>query len=199
MLLCSGSIFATNAKTIYIDIVGEGKFEVIYSRATSNATGAAFGSFIGAGIQSSVEASQDAKKRKELRPLIKKDAWKTQFLDTLNNKLEAEGYTAVWVDDKGSIGDGLVLKIYPESYGFKLVNTSKHLVSAYIAFKASFSNGPLKKGQKNEKEAYYITNKNQHSYESLLMEDSPVSADLEVVLNKAARRLANKMIYSLKE
>ncbi len=54
---------------------------------------------IGAGIQSGVEASKDGDKFKELSPLIKKDTWKTQFLDTLNDKLEAEGFEAVWVED----------------------------------------------------------------------------------------------------
>ncbi len=198
-LLFSASTYATDIKTIYIDIVGEGEFEVIYSRATKTGTGAAFGGLIGAGIQSGVEANMDTKKTKELSPLIKKDTWKTQFLDTLNNKLEAEGFKAVWVEDKGDIGDGVVLKVYPESYGFKVVDTSTYLVSAFIAFKAQFSNGQLKKGQKSEKEGYYITNKNQHPFENLLKEDSPANSDLETVLNKAARRLANKIIYSMKE
>ena len=198
-LLFSASTFATDIKTIYIDIVGEGEFEVIYSRATTTGTGAAFGGLIGAGIQSGVEANMDAKKTRELSPLIKKDTWKTQFLDTLNNKLKAEGFKAVWVEDKREIGDGVVLKVYPESYGFKVVDTSTYLVSAFIAFKAQFSNGQLKKGQKSEKEGYYITNKNQHPFENLLKEDSPANSDLETVLNKAARRLANKIIYSMKE
>ena len=148
MLLFSASTYATNTKTIYIDIVGKGEFEVIYSRATLSATGAVIGGLIGAGIQSGVEASMDAKKTKELSPLIKKDTWKTQFLDTLNNKLEEEGFKAVWVEDKGDIGDGLVLKIYPESYGFKVVDTSTYMVSAFIAFKAQFSSGHLMKGVK---------------------------------------------------
>lgn len=198
-LLFCASTFATDIKTIYIDIVGEGEFEVIYSRATTTGTGAAFGGLIGAGIQSGVEANMDAKKTRELSPLIKKDTWKTQFLDTLNNKLKAEGFKAVWVEDKREIGDGVVLKVYPESYGFKVVDTSTYLVSAFIAFKAQFSNGQLKKGQKSEKEGYYITNKNQHPFENLLKEDSPANSDLETVLNKAARRLANKIIYSMKE
>ena len=199
MLLFSASTYATNTKTIYIDIVGKGEFEVIYSRATLSATGAVIGGLIGAGIQSGVEASMDAKKTKELSPLIKKDTWKTQFLDTLNNKLEEEGFKAVWVEDKGDIGDGLVLKIYPESYGFKVVDTSTYMVSAFIAFKAQFSSGHLKKGEKREKEGYYLTNKSQHPFENLLKEDSPVNSDLQAVLNKAARRLANKIIYSMKE
>jgi hypothetical protein len=199
VLLLSTSAYADLNKTIYIEIVGEGKFEVIYHRALSNAIGAAIGGLIGAGIQSGVEASKDEEKTKELSPLIKKDTWKIQFLNTLNDKLEAEGFAAVWVEDTRDIGDGVVLKIYPENYGFKLVDTSTQVVSAFIAFKASFSSENSKNAKEQEKEAFYITNKNQYPYHILLGEDSPVNTDLEAVLEKAAKRLANKIIYSLKE
>jgi hypothetical protein len=199
VFLLSASVHAADTKTIYIEIVGKGEFEVIYHRVLSNAFGAAIGGLIGAGIQSSVEAGKDQKKTDELSPLIKKETWKTEFLDTLNDKLEAEGFEAVWVDDHKDAGDGFILRVYPESYGFKMVNTTTMMVSAFIAFKADFSAGNAKNTNAEEKEAYYITNKNQYPYEKLLEENSPVNSDLEAVLEKAANRLANKIIYSLKE
>lgn len=186
-------------QTVYIEIEGEGRFEVIYHRALSNAFGAAIGGVIGASIQSSVEASKDGDKFKELSPLIKKDAWKTKFLDTLNDTLEAEGFEAVWVETTRDIGDGVVLKIYPESYGYRMVDTTTRMVSAYVEFKAGFSAKNAKNAKDLEKETYYITNRDQYLYEKLLEENSPVNSDLEAVLEKAARRLANKIIYSLKE
>lgn len=196
LLLLSASAYATGSKTIYIDIVGEGRFEVIYHRAKSNATGAVIAGLIGAGIQSGIEASMDQEKTNRLRPLISKETWKSQFLDTLNDKLESAGFEAVWVEDTGQKDSGIVLKIYPNSYGFKMVDTSTHLVSAFIDFKASFSGGS---SEEWDKEAFYLTSRNQHSYDRLLGEDSPVNPDLSSVLEKAARRLANKIIYSLKE
>lgn len=196
LLLLSASTYATDTKTIYIDIVGEGKFEVIYHRATSNATGAVIAGLIGAGIQSGIEASKDQAKTNQLSPLINKETWKIQFLDTLNDKMESEGFEAVWVEDTKHRDSGIVLKIYPDSYGFKMVDTSTHLVSAFIEFKASFSGGS---SQEWDKEAFYLTNRNQYPYDRLLGEDSPVNPDLSEVLEKAARRLANKIIYSLKE
>jgi len=199
IFLLSASAYADPNKTIYIEIVGEGRFEVIYHRALSNAIGAAIGGVIGAGIQSGVEANKDGDKVKELSPLIKKDAWKSQFLDTLNDKLEAQGFEAVWVEDTPGVGEGIVLKIYPESYGYRIVDTTTRMVSAYIEFKAGFSGENLKNAQDKEKESYYITHKNQYPYEKLLEKDSPVNSDLEAVLEKAASRLANKIIYSLKE
>ena len=199
VLLLSTSAYAANIEIVYIDIVGEGQFEVIYHRALSNATGAAIGGLIGAGIQSGIESSRDTEKTNELRPLITKDTWKTQFLDTLNDKLESKGFEAVWVENTREVEDGIVLKIYPEQYGFRMVDTSSRMVSAFIAFKASFSSEHTKSKNKPEKEAYYITNKNQHSYKDLLLKDTPINSELESVLKKAAKRLANKIIYSVKE
>ena len=120
-------------------------------------------------------------------------------MDTLNDKLESGGFKAVWVEDSKDIDNGLVLKIYPDRYGFKLVDRSTRMVSAFIDFKAGFSSRTSKNTRENEKEAYYLTNKNQYPFDDLLKEDSPVNTDLEAVLEKAARRLANKVIYSLKE
>lgn len=188
-----------DTRTIYIDVIGEGRFEVIYHRALSNATGAVIGGLIGAGIQSGVEAGKDAEKTEELTPLVNKENWKVQFLDTLNDKLEAEGFEAEWVGDDRKIEDALVLKIYPENYGFKMVNTTSRMVSAYIDFKASLSTGSSRDSEEWDKESFYLTNRNQYAYEQLLGENSPVNPDLAAVLEKAALRLANKIIYTLKE
>jgi len=198
-ILLSISAYAVDAEIIYIEVVGESEFEVFYHRVLSNAFGAAVGGVIGAGIQSGIEASKDQEKTNQLRPLVDKEGWKVRFLDTLNNKLQAEGFEAVWIEDKKDIGDGVILKIYPESYGFKIVDTTTQLVSAYIDFEASFWRGNSKKPKEQEKEAYYITNRNQYPFYKLLEEDSTINSDLEEVLEKAANRLANKIIYGLKE
>jgi len=199
VLLLSSSCFASEIKTIYIDIVGAGTFEVIYHRALSNATGVVIGGLVGAGIQSGIEAGLDTGKAQQLSPLIAGDTWKTRFLDTLNDKLQAEGYQAVWVNSSKEIGDGVVLKIYPAQYGFRLVDTTTNMVSAFVAFKASFWKGKPKSNQKSQKEEYYITDKNQHTFDDLLVEGSPANSELESTLEKAARRLANKIIYRMRE
>jgi hypothetical protein len=199
LLLFTAPVQANETRTIYIETVGQGKFDVLYHRTLSNATGAVIGGLIGAGIQSGVESGKDKEKTRELGPLINRDAWKNRFLDTLNSKLESEGFEAVWVEDSKAIDEGFVLKIYPDRYGIKLVDTSRLLVSAFIDFEASFSSEGSKNAPGSEKEAYYLTNKKQYPYDDLLKEDSPINADLEAVLEKAAKRLANKIIYSLKE
>jgi hypothetical protein len=73
------------------------------------------------------------------------------------------------------------------------------MVSAFIAFKAGLSSEDTRGDNDKEKEKYYITNKNQHPYNALLMDDSPVNSELQAVLTKAAKRLANKIIYNVKE
>lgn len=198
-LLLSAPAFAEETRTIYIEVAGQAEFEVIYHRALSNAFGAAIGGIIGAGIQSGVEASKDTGKADQLRPLIQTDTWRDRFLDTLNDELEADGFEAVWIDQAQDAGKGFLLKIYPESYGYRMVDTTTQMVSAYIAFKASFSGGSTKNSNAGEREAYYITGKSRYPFDKLLEENSPVSADLEAVLEKAANRLANKIVYSLKE
>jgi hypothetical protein len=190
---------AASSKTVYIDVIGEGDFEVVYHRAESNATGAVIAGVIGAGIQSGTEKGKDSEKEEQLRPLINKDTWRVQFLDTLNDKLVSKGYEAVWVDDTRDIAEGIVLKIYPDKYGFTMVNTSTRLVSAFITFEAIFSGSGRSEQKAAEKESYYITDRNQHPFDELLQEDSPVNAELEATLRKAAKRLANKLIYSMKE
>lgn len=198
-ILLSISAHASDSEFIYIEIVGEGEFEVFYHRVLSNAIGAAVGGIIGAGIQSGVEASKDQEKTNQLKPLVNKEGWKVEFLDTLNDKLESEGFEAIWIEDKRDIGDGVVLKIFPRSYGFKIVDTTTQLVSAFVDFEASFWREDSKKAKEQEKEAYYITNRNQYPFYKLLEEGSTVNSDLEEVLEKAANRLANKIIYGLKE
>jgi hypothetical protein len=199
MLLLSTSSYATDTKTVYTDIIGKGKFEVIYHRALTNATGAVIAGLIGVGIQSGIESDRDSRKREELKPLINQDSWKIEFLDTLNDKLESSGFEAVWVENSKDVNDGIVLNVYPDQYGFRMVDTSTRMISAYTTFEASFSSRTAKIKEKQEKEKFYITNKNQHPYDVLLMEESPVNSELKAVLNKAAKRLANKIIYSTKE
>ena len=120
LLLLPAPFCDADAKTVYIDIVGEGKFEVIYHRALTNATGAVIAGIVGAGIQSGIEHGKE--KGKELSPLISKNTWKSQFLDTLNAKLESKGFEAIWIENTKDINEGTVVKVYPDQYGFRMIN-----------------------------------------------------------------------------
>jgi hypothetical protein len=44
-----------------------------------------------------------------------------------------------------------------------------------------------------------MTDRNQYAYDDILRDGPAINSDLEAVLEKAAKRLANKIIYSQKE
>lgn len=194
LVIFPGSLLQASEKTtIYIDVVGNAEFDVFYHRSTSNATGAVIGGLVGAGIQAGVESSQDAKKSDAIEPMIDKSSWKTYFLDTFNSKLESKNYEAKWVDKKTKSDNGLLLKIYPDTYGFKIVDTSTMLMSAFVEFDATLSGLKIKKSKKKN---FYVTSRNRRSYNDLLSNRDTTNSDLQSALNKAAKRLANKIIYN---
>jgi hypothetical protein len=186
---------AADSTTIYIEVVGVAEFDVIYHRALTNATGALVGGLIGAGIQAGVESSKDASKVDVIEPMIDRGSWKEYFLDALNSKLESKKYTAKWVDDSAELTSGSVLKLYPGNYGFRVVDASTMLMSAYVEFEATFTN-PGTKDNENGKKHFYVTSKDTRSYESFASDREVLNSDLQAALTKAAQRIANKIIYN---
>lgn len=199
ILLLSGaaSFVSAEEKVIYIDVRGEAKFEVFYSRSTSTATGAVLGGLIGAGIQAGVESSNDNAKIKQIEPHIDKSAWQSDFLDTMNDNFEQKGFIAKWLDAGEVPEDGVILRIYPEHYGLTIVDSSAMLMSAYIEFKAALANAESA-SKKEEKKVVYITSKQKRTFETYLADKETLNADLKSALSKAAKRISNKIIYSNK-
>ena len=191
----SGSLVHASGKTIiYIETIGKAEFEIIYHRATSNATGVVIAGLIGAGIQAGIESSKDASKAGEIQPMIEKDYWKVYFLDTINKKLESKNYVAKWIDSDEKLSGGLMLKIYPDNYGFKIVDTTTMLMSAYVDFNATLTNLDIREseGKKN----FYITSRDRRSFADFSSNEVLLNADLQAALTKAAKRVANKIIYN---
>ncbi len=192
----SGSFLHASEKTvIYIDVIGKAEFEVIYHRATSNATGVAIAGLIGAGIQAGIESSKDESKTDEIQPMIENNSWKEYFLDTLNNKLESRNFEAEWIDSEEKLSEGLILKIYPDNYGFKIIDTSTMLMSAYVDFNATLTNLD-KRETEGKKKNFYITSRDRRSYEDLSSNKMFLNTGLQAALTKAAKRVANKIIYN---
>lgn len=195
IILFSNSLCASEKTIIYIDIIGNPKFEVIYHRAKTNAIGAVAAGLIGAGIQAGVESSKDEKKTKAIQPMIEGDYWKSHFLDTINNSLESKNYKAEWVDGSKKISKGLVLKIYAGYYGIKIADTATMLMSSYVDFNATLTNLD-KKEKEGKKKNFYITSKTQKTYENFSSDKVLLNTDLQDALTMAAKRIANKIIYS---
>lgn len=199
LLICAQAV-ANESRTVQIRVDGAPKFDVVYHRALTNATGAVIGGLIGAGIQSSIESDKDAKKRETLGPHVGAGVWNDAFVKTLNETLQAKGFAPVWVEGKADPNASkadIYLTLFPASYGFRMVDSTTALVSAYVEFQAVYSN-EVKPRQKLPREAFYMTNKKQTSYDELANEPAALGGDVESVLAQAARRLANKIIYNVK-
>jgi hypothetical protein len=191
------SVFADEPKLIHIQVDGSPQFDVIYHRALTNNTGGAIAGLIGAGIQAGIESDKDAKKRAAVSSHIKADVWNEVFVKSLNEAFLAKGYQPVWdADGKSASGAGdLQLVLSPDSYGFRMVDTSTALVSAFVQFQAVYAHDRTSLRKQSE-EVFYLTSKKQQSYDDLIRNVSELEPDLEAVLAQSARRLANKIIYN---
>lgn len=200
-LLVAHFASAVEPRRIAIEISGEARFDVIYHRAGSNAAGAAFGGLIGAGIQSGIESDQDAAKRDALWPHVATAAWKDIFVKTMTETLAAKGLEPVWIE-AGTRAQpesaDLYLALFPETFGFRIVDSTTSAVSAYVEFEAIYANQPISSGKKSLRESFYLTDNTSTSYEDLLADTASIPARIESVLGRAARRLTNKVIYNAK-
>lgn len=197
LVLAAAPVVADETKSIQIRVDGTPEFDVVYHRAQTNATGAVIGGIIGAGIQAGVEADRDATKRKEIQPHIADDVWQNVFVKTLNETLQAKGFQPHWVEDKADAKEkaDIYLLLSPESYGFRVVDSTALVLSAYVEFEAAYAREPIKRAKP---EPFYLTDKRQAPYQDLLRDTAALNGNVETVLAQAARRLANKIIYNVK-
>lgn len=193
----SNFLHASEKTTIFIEVVGNEKFDVIYHRANSNSTGAVIAGLVGAGIQSGIESNKDAKKTEKIEPMIETDSWKVHFLNTINSSLESKNYKVEWVDGNKTkkISEGLVLKIYPSSYGIKISDTATMLMCAYADFNATLTN-VNKKEKEGKKKNFHIIGKDLKTYESFSSDTALLNSEVRAALKMAAKRIANKIIYN---
>jgi hypothetical protein len=203
LILAAAPVSADETRAIQIRVDGEPEFDVVYHRAKTNATGAVIGGIIGAGIQAGVEADRDSDKRKEIQPHIADDVWQNVFLKTLGEALQAKGFQPQWIvegekdaKDKAKEKADVYVILFTDAYGFRVVDSTTMLVSAYVEFEATYALEPIKKVK--IKEPFYITDKKQASYEDLVKTGTAMNGEIEAVLAQAARRLANKIIYNVK-
>lgn len=184
---------------IAIEIDGKAEFDVIYRRAMSNATGAVLGGLIGAGIQAGIESSEDAEKRDAIYPYVAEHAWRDVFIKSMTDALVEKGLEPVWIDDGTDVKPGtadIYLVLYPGQFGFRMVDTTSLMMAAFIEFEAVYSSKPISGKNRPEKERFYFTDKSQVSYGQLLEDTAGINPRIEAVLNLAARRLTNKVVYN---
>jgi hypothetical protein len=201
LLLAFPSLAQDLPRKIAIEIEGKAEFDVIYRRALSNATGAVLGGLIGAGIQASIESNEDAEKRAAIYPYVAEQAWRDVFIKTMTDALAEKGLEPVWIEDGTDPKPGtaeMYLVLYPAKFGFRVVDTTSLMMSAFIEFEAAYSRQPISGKHKPAKEAFYLTDKSLVSYDQLLADTAGINPRIESVLRIAARRLTNKVVYNIK-
>lgn len=199
MLLALPSLAQEPPHKIAIQVDGKAQFDVIYRRALSNATGAVIGGLIGAGIQAGIESSEDAEKRDAIYPYVAEHAWRDVFMKSMTDALAEKGLEPVWIEDGAEAKQGtadIYLVLYPGQFGFRMVDTTSLMMAAFIEFEAVYSSKPISGKNRPEKERFYFTDKSQVSYGQLLEDTAGINPRIEAVLNLAARRLTNKVVYN---
>jgi hypothetical protein len=202
MLLLAIPTFAQDVpRRIAIAVEGQAEFDVIYRRAVSNATGAFLGGLIGAGIQTGIESNEDADKRAAIHPYVAEHAWRDVFIGTMTEALAEKGLEPVWIEASASPRPGtadMYLVLYPAQFGFRMVDTTSRMLSAFVEFEAAYSRQPITGKNKPVTEPFYITDRSPVSYDQLLSDTAGINSRIELVLEMAARRLTNKVYYNNK-
>lgn len=199
-LLSAVPAAADETRVIHIQADGVPRFDVVYHRARTNSIGVAVAGLVGAGVQAGIESDRDARKRSEIEPHLSQDIWNDAFVGTLDEALREKGFEPVWLQEGSQAGAAkadIYLVMFPESYGFRMVQSTAKLVSAYVDFSTIYAREPVRSRKKAARETFYLTDNKQVSYEELMQETSTLNAELESVLRQAARRLANKIAYNL--
>jgi hypothetical protein len=201
LLAVSASALAAEPRTIHIRQEAAPRLDVFYHRATSNATGAVLGGLIGAGIQAGIESDKDRDKLAAIRLHVPGDAWQEIFVKALDEALRSKDIEPTWVEGKDNADAAppdLHLSLFETSYGFRMMDTATALMAAYVEFDAAYSTKPVETRRKSAREAFFVTGKQQASYEDLVADGARVQTEVEHVLEQAARRLANKIAYNVK-
>ena len=180
------------AENIYLEIKQIGKFEVLYDRAKSTATGAVIGGLIGAAVEDSIRNDKDKKKEADVLRHLENPACEGPIISALREKLLSKGKILEVVETSHK-NVGMHLKLSVKSCGFKLVDATLHEVAAYADLRAKlYVDGDL---DPDFEKRFYLTSKNQQPFPTLLSESEYIEAEFLSALERAGKRLANKLIY----
>lgn len=194
-LLVSTLASAEAVRSVEIRVQGQSEFDVIYSRAQTDATGAVLGGLIGAGIQASIESGNDDDLREQIEPRVHSEHWREYFLDVLNERLQSRDITAAWDRQDGRDAPDLILQLDLDTHGFRMVDTSTRFMAGFVEFKYRMYPAGSSSRERPDYQQLYMTSGEQHARETLLEDDLVLNEDLKEALRKAARRLANRIVY----
>lgn len=191
-VLQTGSAEA-QVKVVYHEVAKEGQFFVLYSRAAGNATGAAIGGLIGASIQAGIENGKDEKKEKQVLEHLPSSECAPLFIESFLENLSASPDFSVAADQPE--GDDYVqVELTIDRCGFKLVNSERMFVAPFAEARYRIYRASESKPKKASR--LLLIGKVRSTWEDLLAQPADIALRFERTLQKAGKRLANKVIYS---
>lgn len=192
----SGQVtLAAEKPQILLEISKEGSFEVLYDRATSTATGAVLFGLVGAAIEEGVDQSNDKAKENQVLPHLDSPSCSTALLVAMQDTFSKDAsYELVLpAGDAGDTTIPLALKITINSCGFRIVNSTNKTVSAYADVKMELSQRDVKEPVEEEK--ILVHGGQRVSFTELISQPELINSEFTSVLQKAGKRVANKVIF----
>ena len=192
LFLFTLQVYSKNTTTINLSISNEGKFDVLYHRFESTATGAVFGGLIGGTIEEGVRKNKDNNKKKEILKLISNSSCKDRLISSLIEKLEDNTFEIVLEQEtKKNKKSKFWLDVKILKCGLKMVNSTTKEISTFVEYNSIVR----EKNKIITKKKHSIVSKNQYNYLALSNDIKNLNSELDLVLKKAGKRLANKLIY----
>ena len=192
----TSNINAADDKNISFSVPETDRFEVFFHRVQTDATSAIFFGLLGAAVDEGVQSNKDAEKKLELLAGRDEPSCADQFIQSFTDKLSAKDYSI----DVSRVSDatqnhtkkGLWLNIKNVVCGFKVVNTQTSDVLAFMSFQSYL----MKDNKKLAfDENHMVFSKKEHQFFELTNSSEKTQQELSFVLNRAGRKLANKIIY----
>ena len=108
---------------------------------------------------------------KAIYPHAAGQSWRDVFIETMTDALAEKGLEPVWIEAGTSLKPGsadMYLVLYPQQFGFRMVDTTGRMMAASVEFDAAYSSQPISGEHKPAKEPLYLTDKSQVSYDQFV-------------------------------
>lgn len=179
-------------RQLFVEIVKDGNFEVLLSRSKSGTASAVFFGLIGGGIESASRASSDTQREKRVAGELAETSCRTRFESALTEHLRNNNTVIV---DRETLGITR-LSVEIVACGFKVMNRENEGLSAYFEATYHLTLSNEKKTKKPKR--LLVVGKNRSQWIEYEQSGELAAQEFQQVLDKAGRKLANKVIY-LKE
>ncbi len=198
-ILLASSMALSQPKEIKIKLTNKGDFDVFFHRSQSTTTGAIFGGLIGAGIEMGVDKSKDTEMEKTLIEHTGAINCHELLIESFKIKLNKKEQLYQISDEENSENykHRMTLTLNIKDCGYKLANQESGELAAFVSFKAKLKEHGSKKLLLDE--SFMIKSKKHYLFSELLENSDSIKQHIDGVLEKAGKRLANKIIYHKKE